>query len=183
MRDEEWAGALAALSGLGALGGFAVTQWMKFQRQTLIHQKALADNVYYRNVNNNAGVFDTLIGEAEEQECKEAFLAYYFLLEPNGVTTHDALDRHVEAWLKKTFGSDVDFECNDALAKLERHGLLTRDGEQLIGPAARPGADAARPRLERFLPELGQAIAGAPTSRRSRTMCPARRRGRCPAPA
>jgi hypothetical protein len=132
VRDEEWAGALAALSGLGALGGFAVTQWMKFQRQTLIHQKALADNVYYRNVNNNAGVFDTLIGEAEEQECKEAFLAYYFLLEPNGINTHDALDRHVEAWLKNTFGADVDFECNDALAKLERHGLLIRDGEQLI---------------------------------------------------
>jgi hypothetical protein len=132
VRDEEWAGALAALSGLGALGGFAVTQWMKFQRQTLIHQKALADNVYYRNVNNNAGVFDTLIGEAEEQESKEAFLAYYFLLEPNGVTTEDALDRHIEAWLKKTFGVDVDFECNDALTKLERHGLLTRDGQQLI---------------------------------------------------
>src|SRR3954464_2765246 len=115
VRDEEWAGALAALSGLGALGGFAVTQWMKFQRQTLIHQKALADNVYYRNVNNNAGVFDTLIGEAEEQECKEALLAYYFLLEPNGIDTHDALDRHSEAWLKKTFGTDVDLQTSDAL--------------------------------------------------------------------
>jgi len=131
VRDEEWAGALAALSGLGALGGFAVTQWMKFQRQTLLHQKTLADNVYYRNVNNNAGVFDTLIGEAEEQESKEAFLAYYFLLEPNGINTHEALDRHVEAWLKKTFGVDVDFEGNDALNELERHGVLRRDGGHL----------------------------------------------------
>jgi hypothetical protein len=131
VRDEEWAGALAALSGLGALGGFAVTQWMKFQRQTLIHQKTLADNVYYRNVNNNAGVFDTLIGEAEEQESKEAFLAYYFLLEPNGINTLESLDGHVEAWLKKTFGVDVDFEGHDALAELERHGVLKRDGDQL----------------------------------------------------
>ena len=134
LRDEEWAGALAAISGLGALGGFAVTQWMKFQRQTLIHQKTLADNVYYRNVNNNAGVFDTLIGEAEEQECKEALLAYYFLLEPNGIDTHAALDRHVEAWLTKTFGVDVNFESNDALEKLDRHGLLVRDGERLAVP-------------------------------------------------
>jgi hypothetical protein len=132
VRDEEWAGALAALSGLGALGGFAVTQWMKFQRQTLLHQKTLADNIYYRNVNNNAGVFDTLIGEAEEQESKEAFLAYYFLLEPNGINIHTALDVHVEAWLKKTFGVDVDFEGHDALNELERHGVLKRDGEQLI---------------------------------------------------
>jgi hypothetical protein len=145
VRDEEWAGALAALSGLGALGGFAVTQWMKFQRQTLLHQKALADNIYYRNVNNNAGVFDTLIGEAEEQESKEAFLAYYFLLEPNGITTDDALDRHVEAWLKKTFGTDVDFDCDDALTKLEHHGLLTRNGEQLIVLPL----DQALPQLDR----------------------------------
>jgi hypothetical protein len=131
VRDEEWAGALAALSGLGALGGFAVTQWMKFQRQTLIHQKTIADNIYYRNVNNNAGVFDTLIGEAEEQESKEAFLAYYFLLEPNGISTRADLDVHIEAWLKKTFGVDVDFEGHDALSELERHGILTRDGDQL----------------------------------------------------
>ncbi len=145
VRDEEWAGALAAISGLGALGGFAVTQWMKFQRQTLIHQKTLADNVYYRNVNNNAGVFDTLIGEAEEQECKEALLAYYFLLEPNGINTHEALDRHVEAWLKKSFGIDVDFESDDALAKLDRHGLLIHNGDQL----AVPPLDEALARLDR----------------------------------
>jgi hypothetical protein len=131
VRDEEWARALAALSGLGALGGFIVTQWMKFQRQRLLHQKALADNIYYRNVNNNAGVFDTLIREAEEQESKEAFLAYYFLLQPNGIDTRQALDGHVEAWLKKTFDVDVDFESHDALAELERHGILIRNGEQL----------------------------------------------------
>ena len=80
VQDDEMAGALAAVSGLIALGGFIVSQWVRFQRQSLLHQKILSDNVYYRNVNNNAGIFDYIIGEAEEQECKEAFLAYYFLL-------------------------------------------------------------------------------------------------------
>jgi predicted transcriptional regulator YdeE len=130
VRDEEMAGALAAVSGLIALGGFMVTQWVRFQRQSLIHQKILSDNVYYRNVNNNAGIFDYIIGEAEEQECKEAFLAYYFLLK-DGAPTEDALDRRIEAWLQKTFGADVDFECDDALAKLERLDLLKRDGDRL----------------------------------------------------
>jgi len=124
------AGALAAVSGLVALGGFMVTQWVRFQRQSLLHQKILSDNVYYRNVNNNAGIFDYIIGEAEEQECKEAFLAYYFLLK-DGAPTEDALDQRIEVWLKKTFGADVDFECDDALAKLERLGLLKRDGDKL----------------------------------------------------
>ena len=133
VRDDEMAGALAAISGLIALGGFIVSQWVRFQRQSLMHQKILSDNVYYRNINNNAGIFDYIIGEAEEQECKEAFLAYYFLL-AEGAPTEDALDRRIEAWLKKAFGADIDFECDDALAKLERLGLLRRDGDRLSVP-------------------------------------------------
>jgi hypothetical protein len=131
VKDDEMAGALAAVSGLVALGGFMVTQWVRFQRQSLMHQKILSDNVYYRNVNNNAGIFDYIIGEAEEQECKEAVLAYYFLLGPNGEPTEDALDRRIETWLRQTFGGEIDFECDDALAKLGRLGLLRRDGERL----------------------------------------------------
>ena len=132
VQEDELGTALAALSGLVALGGFIVTQWVKFQRQSLMYQKLLFDNIYYRNVNNNAGIFDYLIGEAEEQECKEAFLAYRFRLAPADGSTQDELDRRIEAWLKKTFGADADFECNDALGKLDRLGLLRRDGERLF---------------------------------------------------
>lgn len=130
IRDDEMTGALAAVSGLVALGGFIVTQWVRFQRQSLMHQKTLSDNVYYRNVNNNAGIFDYIIGEAEEQECKEAFLAYYFLL-AEGAPSANALDRRIEGWLNRTFGADIDFECDDALAKLDRLALLDRGGGRL----------------------------------------------------
>ena len=119
---------------------------MKFQRQTLIYQKILSENVYFRNVNNNAGIFDYVIGEAEEQECKEAFLAYYFLLAPSGEPTKDALDRRIEAWLKEKFGTDIDFECDDALVKLDKLGLLQRDGGRLSVPPL----DEALVRLDRI---------------------------------
>ncbi len=69
--------AFAAMSGLVALVGFVMRQWLRYQRQSLKYQKELTDNIYFRNVNNNAGIFDYIIGAAEEQECKEAFLAYY----------------------------------------------------------------------------------------------------------
>ena len=69
--------------------------------------------------------------EAEEQECKEAFLAYYFLLTSDGAPTADALDQRIEDWLRQTFNADVDFGCEDALTKLDRLGLLRRDGERL----------------------------------------------------
>jgi hypothetical protein len=145
VRDEEWAGALAALSGLVALGGFFFQQWIRFQRQTLLHQKAISDNIYFRNVNNNAGVFDSIVGEAEDQECKEAFLAYYFLLVSDGRQTAQALDRRIEAWFEQTFGTDLDFECSDALSKLEGLELLRRNDERLsVAPL-----DEALVRLDR----------------------------------
>ena len=130
VEEEHWAGAIAAMTGLVALGGFVMRQFMKYQRQSLIYQKQLTDNIYFRNVNNNAGIFDYIIGAAEEQECKEAFLAYYFLHRESGIT-QAALDRHIEAWLKEMFQFDIDFEVEDALAKLDRLGLLRRDGEKL----------------------------------------------------
>lgn len=123
---------IAAASGLVALGGFLLQQWIKYQRQSLKHQKQLADNVYFRNINNNAGIFDYLIGAAEDQDGKEAILAYSFLVrEP---LTQDALERRIEKWLLDTFGFDVEFEVDDALAKLQSFGLLQRTSDTLAVP-------------------------------------------------
>jgi hypothetical protein len=131
VREDDLTGAIAAMTGLVALGGFIVTQWTKFHRRALMYQKILTDNIYYRNVNNNAGIFDYIIGSAEDQECKEAFLAYYFLLVSHGSMTESTLDQRIEDWLKRAFDVDIDFECDDALAKLDRIGLLRRDGDQI----------------------------------------------------
>lgn len=123
--------ALAALSGLAAIAAFIMRQWVKYQRQSLQHQKLLADNVYFRNLNNNMGIFDYVIGTAEEQETKEALLAYYFLFTANAPVMQPALEQSVESWLKKTFGVDADFVAEDALAKIERLGMLIREEGQL----------------------------------------------------
>jgi Protein of unknown function (DUF3754) len=134
IEDNQMKSAFAVLSGLVALGGFLLRQFVKYQRQSLLYQKTLTDNIYFRNVNNNAGIFDYIIGAAEEQECKEAFLAYYFLRTLPSPPTQEELDRHIERWLLDTFGFDIDFEVDDALAKLERLKLLPRDGERLSVP-------------------------------------------------
>ena len=91
------------------------------------------------------GIFDYVIGAAEEQECKEAFLAYHFLHAASSPPTADQLDGRIEAWLRETFGVDLDFAADDALAKLERLGLLKREGERL----AVPPLDGALLRLRR----------------------------------
>jgi len=137
VEHDEMKTAFAAMSGLVALVGFIMRQWLRYQRQSLKYQKELTDNIYFRNVNNNAGIFDYMIGAAEEQECKEAFLAYFFLRTAATAPTQGELDERIEQWLKAAFAIDVDFEVDDALAKLDRLGLLSRDGERLSVPPPR----------------------------------------------
>ncbi len=132
VEDKDMTTALAALSGLVALGGFILRQWMKYQRQSLKYQIELTDNIYYRNVNNNAGIFDYVIGAAEEQESKRALLAYHFLRTAPSAPAASELGRRIDVWLHATFGVEVDFKVNDALEKLARLGLIKRDGERLV---------------------------------------------------
>jgi len=142
LQDSDMKAALAALSGLVALGGFVARQFMKFQRQSLKYQVELTDNVYYRNVNNNAGIFDYVIGAAEEQECKEAYLAYHFLHAAAPPPTAADLEDRIEAWLKATFRVDVDFAVGEALGRLERLALLERRGGRLFVPSLDEAAAA-----------------------------------------
>jgi hypothetical protein len=134
VEDDEMKAAFAAMSGLVALGGFVMRQWLRYQRQSLKYQKELGDNVYFRNVNNNAGIFDYIIGTAEDQQCKEAFLAYYFLHVAGTAPIQAELERGIEDWLEQTFAVNIDFKVDDALARLDRLGLLRRDGGLLSVP-------------------------------------------------
>jgi hypothetical protein len=134
-RGDETQQALAVVSALVALGGFVAHQWLKYQRQSLMYQKEISDNVYFHNIGNNAGAFDHIIGSAEKQEFKEALLAYCFLASADAVLTQAELACRVEKWLAATFRAAVDFEVADAVAKLERLELLRRDGKKLTVPA------------------------------------------------
>jgi hypothetical protein len=134
VEHDELKSAFAAMSGLAALIGFVTRQWLRYQRASLKYQRELTDNIYFRNVSNNAGVFDYMIAAAEDQECKEAFLAYYFLHTELAAPTQAELEREIELWLNETFVVDIDFKVEDALAKLKRLGLLERDRERLSVP-------------------------------------------------
>ncbi len=160
--------AFAAMSGLVALVGFVMRQWLRYQRQSLKYQKELTDNIYFRNVNNNAGIFDYMIGAAEEQECKEAFLAYYFLRTATTAPTQAELDARIEQWLAATFAVDVDFEVDDALGQARAAGPAHARRRTALGAGAEGDARAARPRVGRLLPVQRGAGGGDREGGRSR---------------
>jgi hypothetical protein len=110
-------------------------QFSNYSYRKLKYQRKVADNIYFKNVNNNAGVFETLINAAEEQETKEVILAYHALLTGGPAAHAGELDRRIETWLKSAFAIDADFEVSDALEKLEGLGFLAqKEGKIAVVP-------------------------------------------------
>ena len=103
--------------------------------------KALSDNLYFKNLDNNTGVFYNLIDAGEEEEVKEALLAYFILLTEKRPVEKAELDDLIEKWLETGWNCKINFEIDDAIKKLERLELVTRDGDVL---QCRPLAEAKR---------------------------------------
>lgn len=119
--------------GMGVFGSFIFKEWTKFKNRKIRFMKALSDNLYFKNLDNNAGVFHTLIDAAEEEDCKEVLLAYTFLLTygEKGVSS-DALDSHIEQWFKQTHNCELDFDIPDAIEKLIAMKLVTQQHERYV---------------------------------------------------
>ncbi|MEP4891966.1 MAG: TMEM143 family protein [Aliiglaciecola sp.] len=117
---------IALCAGAGVIGGFIFKEWSKFKNRKLKFMKALADNLYFKNLDNNAGVFHHLIDAAEEEESKEAILAYYFLLISQHPISSEQLDQQIEEWFAHQFNFEIDFEIEDALNKLHRFSLIEK---------------------------------------------------------
>ena len=93
--------------------------------------QALTQNLYFKNLDNNAGVFHRLVNDAEEEESKEAVLAYHFLLQAGQGMDKTSLDRSIEDWFETEWNCALDFEIDDALHKLVTLGLVESDGSSL----------------------------------------------------
>ena len=70
-----------------------------------------------------------MLDEAEESECKESLLAYYFLLENGEPMTSAELGAVIEGWFAEKWSCKLDFEIDDALAKLSDLGLARSDND------------------------------------------------------
>jgi hypothetical protein len=108
---------------------------MKYQNQkrSLEYQKEISEHFYFRNVSNNSGIFDTLVGSAEDQEFKRAALTYFFLLMAGAPLTQKDLDGRIEDCSERST-SWTWIEVEGAVAKLKRLELLQRSGQGLTVP-------------------------------------------------
>ncbi len=115
----------------------------KTARQRYLHH--MIRHLYYLTLANNASVITRVVDAGEEEEFKEALLAYFFLwrgLEAPEPWDHTRLDRHVERFLKDRAGLKLNFEIGDALNKLTRLGLIRSNSQGHL--SAIPIDDALR---------------------------------------
>ena len=115
---------MVLLAGVAALGGYLWKQFNSFKNRKLRFMQALTQNLYFKNLDNNAGVFHRLANDAEEEESKEAILAYYFLLISSRPLSKLELDQTIENWFESRWDCRIDFEIEDALNKLLTLGLV-----------------------------------------------------------
>ena len=129
--------------GVGLAGLIAAKAWVGYKNKRNHYLATLAMLLYYKTVSNNRGVLTLLADRAQDEEFKEALLAYTFLLSPQnrrGVpgTSHtelppvydtpESLRLRIEEWLQKVFDlKGIRFDIEDALEKLDILGLLVEN--------------------------------------------------------
>ena len=128
----------AASTGLGILwgpflllAGYGYKQYAGYQVARQTYSKQLVESLYFQNLDNNEGVITHLLDEAEDQEFRETILAYYYLLKyaPPAGWSAEQLDDFIEMDMEGKLEMKIDFEVDDALAKLEELQLArSREG-------------------------------------------------------
>lgn len=121
---------VSAMIAIGGLLGVIWRQVTKIFTQRAKYNAILTKNLYFYNLDNNMGAITYVLDAAEAEECKEALLAYCFLLF-QGPCSSQHLDQLIEKYLFETYGITIDFDVSDGLDKLSAIGLLHQRGEQM----------------------------------------------------
>jgi hypothetical protein len=123
----------ASLSLLVVLGSFSFRQYSKYKSKLIRFRKNITDTLFFRNLANNGTAFQTLVDEAEEEECKEIILVYYHLLTSDRALTAQQLDEQIETWMARNHKTYINFDINGPINNLEsiqddrKNTLLQRD--------------------------------------------------------
>ena len=116
------------VTGAGALGAYLWKQFSNFKNRKIRFMKALAESLYFKNLDNHTGVLANLVDYAEESECKEVLLAYGELV-AQGPMDSAALNEAVQ----RRLGGVTAFDIPDALKKLRELSLVT-EADGLLTP-------------------------------------------------
>ena len=106
------------------MAGYFMKGLSGYKNTKLNYMQTLSQGLYFKNLANNASVVYQLLKLAEDEEIKEALLAYHFLYKSEKPLSMEELDNQVEQWFKDKFDRNFDFDVEDGLVKLKKLGLV-----------------------------------------------------------
>jgi hypothetical protein len=111
--------------------GYGYRTYYGYQTTKQAYHLSLTQNLYFQNLDSNAGVLTRLFDEAEEQESRSAMLAYYCLWRHGGANgwTSTELDLAMELFLHLYAELPCNCEKEDAMSRLCRLHLAESAGE------------------------------------------------------
>jgi hypothetical protein len=127
-----WAVALAGLAGIIFR---QVTSVFNARTQYMIE---LNRKLYFHSIANNRSVLAMLTEGGEEEDVKEEALLYTFLVNhPVHESELQHIKEGIEHFLSDAYGIKINFDMNDALARLAEDGLVKKDAGGVL-TALRP---------------------------------------------
>jgi len=118
---------LVFVAGLAYLGRTAF-RFFKIRDE---YRKNLIRDLYFQSLDSNLGVINRIIDSTEEEECKEAFLAYAIALARGPGLSREELGGEIRRFLLEGWELEPVFDLEDALAKLDAFGLVAETAEGL----------------------------------------------------
>ena len=109
---------------------YIIKGFLSYQKTKDKYQLNLTRHLYFQNLNNNSGVLLRLLHEAEFQDYREMIITYYLVWKYGqaGINA-EKIHEIAEKKLKETIHLDINFEAEDALAKLEKLGAIKNENE------------------------------------------------------
>lgn len=134
--------------------GYGVRSYYGYQQTKQRYALSLTQLLYFQNLDTNAGVLQRVLREAEEQECREATLAYYVLWrsgEPAGLSAAE-VQKHAQQLLERVCGVRVCPAAAKTLENLCRLGVAVRQADRYC---ARPPREATEALQRRWTSHYG----------------------------
>ncbi len=118
---------------LVGVGTIALRTFFGYKNAKTSRNWRRTQRLYFQNLGNNASALQLLIASVKQEELKEAYLCYAFLLgAEKGTLSKSDLRRSIEVYLQEKLEAEVDFDIDDAMETITRLGLWKEGAERQV---------------------------------------------------
>ncbi|VFQ79999.1 unnamed protein product [Cuscuta campestris] len=111
---------------LSTVVGYIAKTYFTFQQNMAAYQNLITQSMYDKQLDSGRGTLLHLCDDVIQQEVKEVIISFFILMEKGKVTLQE-LDQCCEELIRDEFGVICNFDVDDAVKKLEKFGIVTRD--------------------------------------------------------